>query len=469
MTPPEPLLDAPLGGLAIVLGLMVVLMVVVRGIQVLAKPHPELVRKMFHVGGGLVVITLPWLFARPWPVVVLGAVSAGGFLLLRIVPPLKASLGQVLGGVQRVSTGEFGFLAAVVLLFVLSDRAPVLFGVPVLILAIADASAALVGISYGKLHFATVEGGRKSAEGSLTFLVAAFFCVHVPLLLWTTTGRAESLLIAANVALIAMMAEAIAWRGFDNFFIPFFAFAFLTSYLRMGVSELGLHLGVLVGLFAFAYVLRRRTNLVANARLGGVLFGYVAWSLGGAIWLAPPVLLFSLYRPLSRPVARDASRHIHFPAISAVLVPPLLWVVCHWLFAAPGQPHGEFHGYFHAYAAMFGAHLAIIALLRHKHLVPAVKRPALVAVNAAKGALLIVPPAFLQEGFTARAALTIGAGVASIVVACAAFCVLQPELEADPIDTPRWIRQGACVTVASLLSLLPAQADVIARFVAAGP
>ena len=64
----------------------------------------------------------------------------------------------------------------------------------------------------GRLHFTTGEGD-KSAEGSLACFVVALLCTLVPLLLFTQTGRSQTLLIALIVALLATMLEAVAWRG----------------------------------------------------------------------------------------------------------------------------------------------------------------------------------------------------------------------------------------------------------------
>jgi phytol kinase len=386
-------------------------------------------------------MSLPWIFDRSWPVVAMGAVSTSAFVLLRGVSALRASVGQVLGSVERRSAGEFYYLLAVVVLFVLSGRAPVLFAVPVLILAVADASAALVGVRYGQVHFRTVEGGRKSAEGSLAFLLAAFLCVHLPLLLWTTTGRAESLLIAANVALMAMMAEAIAWRGLDNFIIPFFAYVLLRTYLPMSSAELGLQTAVLSGLFVFVYAWRGYTNMAANARLGGVLFGYVVWLL--ALWLVPPILLVSLYRLITKKVDQDASRHIDFPVLGGVLLPPLLWVVLEW--------HLHDAVFFAGFNAVIASQLALIGLVRHQHAEPGDGWAAAVAVNAGKGLLMLVPSAALAIAVGRGEARHLPEAAATVVVATFVFGRLQPALEAYPLDAARWIRQGLCVLGASIL------------------
>jgi phytol kinase len=287
--------------------------------------------------------------------------------------------------------------------------------------------------------------------------VAAFLCVHVPLLLWTDTGRAESLLIALNVALVAMMAEAIAWHGLDNFFVPFFGFVLLRAYLPMGPLELGVHCLVLVGLFVFVYLWRRRTNMAANARLGGVLFGYMVWLLAGWPWLVPPILLFATYRALSRKVTLDVTRHIDFPVVSSVLVPPLAWVVRYWFSPSPLL--------IHAYATIFAAHMAMIALVRDMHVMPGTRWLARVPANVARGALLLILPTLLATGLVPGAAVCLLVGIISVTLALIAFCLLQPALETYPLDTARWLRQAACVTGASLLTFALLQLEVVGRLV----
>src|SRR5262249_1979590 len=154
--------------------------------------HPELARKIVHMGMGGVTLTFPWLFHEAWPVLLLAGVSILGLLALRVVGSLKSALGSVLGGVSRVSLGELYFPLAVRVLFVLflggpdGERVPriILYAAPILLLTLADAAAALIGVSYGRLHYVTADG-VKSWEGSLACFTCAFFCAHVPLLLGT--------------------------------------------------------------------------------------------------------------------------------------------------------------------------------------------------------------------------------------------------------------------------------------------
>jgi phytol kinase len=121
---------------------VVLLFVALHAWQVWAQPHPELVRKLFHLGGGFLALPLPWLFTGFVPVLVLGVANLAFFALLRTIPALRSGLGQVLSGVQRNTAGEFCFVLSLLLLFHLARDTPLFYGVPLLILAVADAFAA---------------------------------------------------------------------------------------------------------------------------------------------------------------------------------------------------------------------------------------------------------------------------------------------------------------------------------------
>jgi phytol kinase len=275
----RPLVNPWLGA-ALVLITFSLLLGALRLYQRQRAPHPELVRKLFHILMGLFTLTLPWLFTSPWPVLILTGLTIMVMLALRCVPGLKQRFGSVLGGVERSSLGEVYFPLSVGLLFYLAQGNPLFYCIPILILTLADAVAALVGVHYGTVRYKTVEG-QKSAEGSVAFFTVAFFSVHVPLLLWSNTGRAETLLIALILGLLVMIFEAVAWRGLDNLFIPLFSFILLKLYLSMTVADLIARLIVTMALALFVFLYRQRTTLNETGLLGAVLIGYICWALGG--------------------------------------------------------------------------------------------------------------------------------------------------------------------------------------------
>ncbi len=229
--------------------------------------HPELSRKLIHIGMGLVILSFPWIFDSIWPVLGLSGLSAVILILLRCLRPLREGVGSVLNGVNRSSWGEVYYPLAVGILFMLTQDRPLYFVIPILILSLADATAALVGVRYGRIKYATFDG-KKSLEGSVGFLIVAFFSVHIPLLLYSSLGRIETILIAGITAVVVMMLEGISWQGLDNLFIPLGAYFLLVIYEHQSPVELVIQLLIAVILAVLALAWCGRFSLNDTALLG---------------------------------------------------------------------------------------------------------------------------------------------------------------------------------------------------------
>jgi len=441
-------------GVGLVLGVLGALLALLRLFQVLAAPHPEVTRKLLHIGMGMVTLALPWLFDELWPVLVLAAVSVVLLLSLRLVKALKHGLGSVVVGVDRASLGEIYFPLAVAILFGLylqtDEKDPatrvLLYCIPVLLLTLADAAAALVGIRYGQVQYATADG-HKSAEGSVAFLACAFLLVHVPLLLFTQTGRAECLLIALLLALLAMAVEAIAWNGLDNLVLPLASFLLLKVYLTLDVDALLMRVVFTLALLAVVLAFRYFTTLQGSALLGAFLVGYVCWALGGWEWMPAPVILYFTYSYLAPKTPVSTRRHHTVHAVDCVASTGLLW-----LFLSTILGRKEF---LYLFTLAFAAHLAMIGLASMKLDYPKLSGVAAVALCVGISWPLMFGPYLLMkwhDAGTVRCALM---AVPWIALATAAFYWTQPEINNCPADTPRWLRQGFHATAGSLLGLLP--------------
>jgi len=428
-------------GIVLVLSALAALMAGAHLFQRRCAPNPEVVRKLLHLGMGLVSLSFPWLFASPQPVLLLVAVVVLGTLMLR-TPSLRTTrLGTVIHGVPRPSLGEVYFPLSVGVIFYLSRGNPFLFGIPILVLTLADAVAAVVGIRYGLLRYATAEGG-KSAEGSLAFFTVAFLSTHIPLLLFTGTGRAESLLIALTLGLLVMLIEAISWGGLDNLFIPLGGFVLLKTFLTMNVPDLAARLAVILMLVAFVLFWRRRTTMDESALLGAALVGYACWALGGWRWMVAPFMLF--VEP--RTVRRGWPLHdIH--AVLSITSVSLLW-----LFLAKTLGRTEF---FYPYTLGYAIHMAIMGFTRLKRDHPRLPDTAALGATVAKSWLLLFLPFVLIEGVTEKVLLLTAAGLVGTALGGIAFVAIEPRLEEYPTDAPRWLRQAGVAATASVLSLVP--------------
>jgi phytol kinase len=440
-------------GIGLVLVLLGVLLSGLALLQRVHSLHPELVRKMLHMGMGLATLTFPWLFQSAWPVLFLATVSIVAFVVLRMSRRLRARLGTVVGGVERFSLGEIYFPVAVAGLFVLYLHEeqtapllrPLLYCIPILLLTLADAAAALIGITYGRWHYATADG-EKSAEGSFAFFICAFFCVHVPLLLFTDIGRSETLMIGLLLAWLATMFEAIAWRGLDNLALPLVSFLLLKIYLGLSASELGPRLLVTALLMTFLAFYGRRTTLVGSAVLGAFLAGYIAWALGGWRWLLAPLLLFISYTFLSPRTELNTRRIHNVHAVVSVTAAGLIWLFLAKIFDLPEL--------LFPYTLAFAAHLAIIGIARLRFDYPKLSSLVLLSVCVGQAWVILFVPYLFTEGLNENALKCSLLSLPAIAVAATAFYYLQPGIEDCPTDTERWLRQAAHAALGSVLGFV---------------
>ncbi len=123
----------------------------------------EYTRKLTHVGAGVVVISFPWLITSPWTVGIL----AIAFLGILVIGRATGQLSSV-HGVERKTSGAYYYPFAVLGTFWLAKGDPLLYCVPIAVMALADTVAALVGKRRGAIHYKVFDNSR-TLEGSLCF------------------------------------------------------------------------------------------------------------------------------------------------------------------------------------------------------------------------------------------------------------------------------------------------------------
>jgi phytol kinase len=252
---------------------------------------PEVARKSVHVAMGAVCVIFPWIFDRPLPVWVLAACVTVLFGMLRVIPSLRRGNGSVLHGIKRLSYGEMLFAPAVAVVFHGARGDAILYMIPIGILTVADTASALAGTRWGKRHYRCGEG-FKTVEGSAIFLTTAFLCVFVPLVCSGRVDVVHALWIGLILATLAMMAEGISDRGFDNLVIPLGCFFVLNRLLPLDTPALAWRIIVIVLLLALMVPGTRWSTLNGSALLGGVLLGYGCAVLADWRFALPPVAVF---------------------------------------------------------------------------------------------------------------------------------------------------------------------------------
>ena len=403
---------------------------------------PEASRKLFHAGSGLLTLSFPFIFRDTWPVFLLTGTSAALVAAVKFVPALRARFGGVTNRVERTTLGELYFPLSVALLAWLTHgEHPLLYVVPLLMLTFADATCALVGKRYGLTKY---HGAPKSFEGSIAFFIVAFFCVHVPLLVWSSVGRVESLLLSTTLALLVMVLEGSAWRGLDNLFIPIGGYFLLRAYLPMDQAALLARALVTTALVAAIVLARERTTLEDEALAAGAFFSYVAWALMGWRWLVAPLVILIAYRWLS-PATADNSRRMHdVPAVLSVWAPAVAWI------AAAGSSGDR--ALLFPYTIGFGAHLAMFGISRLAHQFPNRDLSSIFLRTVVASAALVLLPWAVSIGLTPRFAAGVLTGLIAIAIGAAVFVATQTAIRNVPQDARRWTWQAAAAGLATVVA-----------------
>lgn len=183
------------------------------------------------------------------------------------------------------------FVISVFAIFYLSKGDKILYTIPILILTLADSTAALIGKSYGKNSISQLTEDKKSLEGSFMFFMVAFMSTLVPLLLYTEVGREETLIISAIVGFNVALVEMISHSGNDNLLIPLTTFAFISIHMSHNLQMLRMHLIILGVIFILVSI---ASNVKAFSKLAIIEFvvvGYLTAILYGGYATIPALLL----------------------------------------------------------------------------------------------------------------------------------------------------------------------------------
>lgn len=267
---------------------------------------PEVKRKIVHVATGGYALTLPITFSDRWPAMLLIGVSIPVLLLLRSPMLARTDLGAVLHSVERRSYGEIYLALAVGFIFFRSAGQPILYILPILIVTLSDAAAALVGTEYGRRLFA-VEGGTKSIEGVVAFFVVTWLVSMVLLLLLSDAPRENVVLLGLLIAAFGALVEAQSWQGLDNLFVPIAIHLALSHYIDSPLATLAVLAAsfvlLMIGIVTFAPVLR----LTNHAARGYAILVFLVLSVTAPHNAVLPVATVAIHiaarlrRPCSSP------------------------------------------------------------------------------------------------------------------------------------------------------------------------
>ncbi len=191
-----------------------------------SKIQAELSRKYVHFTTGIISLLFPYFLSSHWMVLSL----CGSFFLL-LLASLKWNLLPSINGVDRVTRGSLLYPLVVYVCFLFYQQYDqfLFFYIPILILAISDPIAALVGKKWPQFPYSTF-GHTKTGSGSLGFFLSAFLIGLLGLWCSGQTILVTMVLISSTLAFVSTIAEALSHKGYDNLTIPFSVLGLLTFF-----------------------------------------------------------------------------------------------------------------------------------------------------------------------------------------------------------------------------------------------
>ncbi len=265
---------------------------------------PEVTRKIIHIAVGIAVFPTPILFSNSLPAILIALFFiVVNFLSLRL---------KIFKGMDLVTRQTYGTvyypLAFLILVIAFWDSFPALISIPMLILALGDAFASIVGETVKRPSIYNLTGDKKSLQGSIGMFMVSFLVVFLALIftrnheLWwgkvLNFSMGELLLISSLTALFATVVEGLGSYGLDNLFIPL-ASAFMLHCL---VITGQLNQILLAFLFAFLIVLisYRFKFLSSSGMVGTFMLAVIIFGVGGWKWTVPILTFFILSSIISK-------------------------------------------------------------------------------------------------------------------------------------------------------------------------
>lgn len=173
----------------------------------------DFTRKFVHIGVGMLIWLVPFLFDRPW----LFVFASLTFVVLNLLDWRYGYFSAMAAG-DRANLGTVYFPLAAAVVAIIFWNQPPLMVAALMPLTWGDGLASVIGRKFGAHEYVVLDHVR-TLEGSATFFIAS--SVATWLALWLVTGPpeitpAEAVPTAITVALASTMVEAVSPWGLDN-------------------------------------------------------------------------------------------------------------------------------------------------------------------------------------------------------------------------------------------------------------
>lgn len=180
----------------------------------------EITRKFAHFTATLATVPFPYIFPSHWYILVLALIFFAALFITQYSKQLKS-----IHDIERKSIGSYLLPLSIYATFLVASllENKFIYILPMLILAICDPMAAILGINIKKYNGRIKLFGRKLEKtrlGSGAFLLTSFIISIIALYFHRQVFDLKTFWIALAIAIVSTLAELFSWRGSDNLSIP---------------------------------------------------------------------------------------------------------------------------------------------------------------------------------------------------------------------------------------------------------
>ncbi len=262
-------------------------------------------RKFVHVSTGFLITVATLLLESSVPLISIATV----FIFVNYVAVKKHWLPGI-HATKQISFGTFFYpISFLILIVLLWGNYKSILITSILIMAISDAAAAIVGENIKAPLRYQFSGEPKSVQGSLVMFSLTFIIAFLGLQLANWLEQASLTIVqrawyAGVVAVLATAFESISYKGSDNLSVPLgaaFSLHFLISHSpEQNLSfTIGIGLALLVALLSYRFRFLSPSGAVATFLLGSIVFGIGKWEF------SLPLLLFFVLSSLISKLGRN--------------------------------------------------------------------------------------------------------------------------------------------------------------------
>jgi uncharacterized protein (TIGR00297 family) len=258
----------------------------------------KITRKFIHIITGIFIAVAPLVLFSKIPLLII----SGLFILVNIFAS-KLHWMPGMHATEKVSYGTVFYpISFFILAFFLWQNHKTILVIAILIMAIADAMAAIVGENIKKPIPYQISGELKSFQGSAVMFATTFIITLLGLKLFAqidnlTVAVTQAIWISGMVAIITTACESISFKGSDNLTVPLGA-AFVLHYMITHTQTqninftIGLGIALLIASGSYLLHFLSGSGAVSTFLLGTVVFGTGSWEF------SLPILLFFILSSL---------------------------------------------------------------------------------------------------------------------------------------------------------------------------